>query len=331
MADRSRTLTCLLAATACLLALVIAPTLAAAKVVKQPKAQEISLLYALNADAGTLTPRKGKGAMYKLTLKGLDHSVTWFSDRPARRSSSFAVTGLPEAWKGFGFAADPPNAALTYIEEGGSSPRTVIVELSHPRYAKGRLSFAVRVLDPKRVKNPNLAEHAASADGNPSRRLSDASLFIDDSEAPVVKGCILQPHTTCVGVNLELAGSLQGHQFLLDLQGSDFSQSSFADAYFTETNFEEAKLTGTSFEQAGMLSTNFKGADLRGAILDHGLFEGASFEEANLTGASYAGGNFFYARFTKAEANIGRLMYEGGLLCHTLMEDGLEAMEDCPT
>jgi hypothetical protein len=190
---------CLLAGLVSLhaLALLATPALGAGTPAKEPKVTEVSLLYALNAGSGTLD--KVNGDKYKLTLKGLDRRVTWFSDRPARRTSSFPVRGLARSWKGFGFAADPPNAALTYTSQSGNA-RTAILELSRPRYAEGKLVFAARALHPKRVMRPNLTHHAAVADRSPARRFTDASLFIDDAEAPTVDGCLIQPWTLCMGV-----------------------------------------------------------------------------------------------------------------------------------
>lgn len=322
---------CACAGLLCLLALTLtsAPALGAGKATKRPEMQKISLLYALNAGAGRLTPMKGKGARYKLVLKGLDRNVTWFSDRPTRKSDSFPISGLAEAWKGFGFTADPPNAALTYTDKSGNSGRTVIVELTDPRYAKSKLSFVARVIDPESVKSPNLAQHAAGADHDPAHTLTDASLFIDDAEAPVYMGCVFQPHTTCVGV--DFADDPRGHidVFNVELQGSDFSHSDFADSSLSNTNLTEANLTDVSFEDASMLADEFQHAELTGATLNHGLFKGANFEGANLTGATYAGANFFYATFANATADLGRLIYEGGLLCKTITFPGFEANDNC--
>src|SRR4051794_27193867 len=115
------------------LAVVASPAFGAPKAAKERK---ISMLYALSAGSGTLTPEHGKGARYRLTFGHLDRSVVWFSDRPARRSGAFPNRALTEAWNGLGFASDPPNAALVYTDASGRAGRTVIVELSHPRLAK---------------------------------------------------------------------------------------------------------------------------------------------------------------------------------------------------
>jgi hypothetical protein len=130
-------------------------------------------------------------------LKGLDRNVIWFSDRPARRSSSFPTSSLVKGWKGFGFSGDPPNAALSYTDERGDSGRTVILVLSKPRLARGRLSFDARALDPGLVDDPNLHGHAVGADRHPAQRFTDASLFLDDTEAPVVDHCVIEPETMC--------------------------------------------------------------------------------------------------------------------------------------
>src|SRR5690348_3842573 len=108
---------------------------------REPKLQKVSLLYVVDSASGTLT---GKGKARALTLKGTAADAVWFSDRPERRSGSFPTGGLASSWKGFGFAADPPNAALVYMDPALGFERTVVLTLSKPRYAakSHALSFA---------------------------------------------------------------------------------------------------------------------------------------------------------------------------------------------
>jgi uncharacterized protein YjbI with pentapeptide repeats len=293
---------CAVVGSLCFLALVLCASsaLGAGKAPKKPKTQKISLLYVLNSASGNLIPKKGKGAGYKLVLRGLDHDVTWFSDRPARKSGSFPTTALAEAWKGFGFKADPPNAALTYTDPSGDPGRTVIVELSHPRYAKGRLSFAARVLDPDSIKEPNLADHAAAADRDPTRKVKDASLFIDDGTAPVAGGCVLQPFTRCEGMDLGPL-NLSG----MYLQGANFSRSELDGSDFLTSHLEETAFVGASLEHSNLKEAMLANADLEKADLKHASFYlslliGANLESADLAEAEMEITNLSSAALTDA-------------------------------
>jgi uncharacterized protein YjbI with pentapeptide repeats len=299
---------CLFAGTAagCLIALAISltpATSAGIPTAKKAKTQKVSLLYALNAGSGTLTPKKGKASVYKLTLRGPDRDLVWFSDRPVRRSGSFPVSGLADSWKAFGFAADPPNAALTYSEKNGRVARTAIVELSHPEFAKGKLSFAARVLDPKSVKDPNLAYHAAGADRDPRRAFSNISLFIDDGEAPVFNGCVFQPFASCSDLNLS--------HIKLEvefLEGSEFSRSNFEGADFWDVELQKSRFEGTSFENAKLFSTNFSESDLSRANFKGAEFNSVTFDRVYWPNADLAGADLGSADFTEAKlemANFG--------------------------
>jgi hypothetical protein len=59
---------------------------------------EISLLYVVNARAGTL--RTHNGAL-QLTLSGVDPHAVWFSDAVARES--LLTAGRRMGWRGSGF------------------------------------------------------------------------------------------------------------------------------------------------------------------------------------------------------------------------------------
>lgn len=283
----------MIAGVICLLAVALttAPALGAGKPATKPKMQRISLLYALNAGSGTLVPRKGTGARYKLTLKGLDRTVTWFSDRPARRTSSFPIASLADAWKGFGFAADPPNAALTYSDRSGRPGRTVILELAHPRYARGRLSFSARALDPKSVKGANLRGHAVGADRNPAHGFTDASLFLDDTEAPVVDGCIIQPETFCRGIWFKPGVNLAG----ADLEGAEM-----AEVHFTEANLVGINLAGANLQSAGWNRSNMSEANLYSAELFGASFYKSSLLNANLQQTHLSDTSFYEVNLERA-------------------------------
>lgn len=102
--------------------------------------------------------------------------VTWFTDRPARRSGATTLRRLVGVWAASGFAADPPNAAL--ILAGADGARTHVVELRRARIAGRRVAFGLR-----RVPDASEAGHA---DTHPlaGGRYARAQLFIDDAALP---------------------------------------------------------------------------------------------------------------------------------------------------
>lgn len=286
------------------LALVITPAFGAGKA---PKERKISMLYALSASSGMLTAKQGKGSLYKLTLKRLNRNVVWFSDRPARRSGAFPNRVLAESWSGFGFAADPPNAALVYSDKSGRAGRTVIVELSHPRLAKDKLSFSARVLNPDSVKSPNLVDHAARADRDPASKLIDAALFIDDATAPFAGTCEFRPATVCTNTYLP---NVPGPFKEWDLVEADFSGTTFHKAVFRNSNFEyanlsDAQLTESILERLDFDFANLTGANLTGTKINWELWEGrptefTEFLFANLTNTDLSMSQIREADFTGA-------------------------------
>jgi hypothetical protein len=66
--------------------------------------------------------------------------VEWFTDRPKRRAGAARADELVENWPSFGFAQDPPNAALSGTKD------YVTVELSDPQIQEERISFAYNVI-----------------------------------------------------------------------------------------------------------------------------------------------------------------------------------------
>ncbi|MCU1456451.1 MAG: hypothetical protein JWL73_543 [Actinomycetia bacterium] len=65
-------------------------------------------------------------------------NVEWFTDRPVRRAGTMTARTLVRNWQAWGFAHDPPNAALT------GHHLDVVVELSAPRVRGGQLHFHVK-------------------------------------------------------------------------------------------------------------------------------------------------------------------------------------------
>ncbi len=294
-----------LAALACLLAILVGVGTsadAAAPSSALPRPSSVSVLYVLGAGSATLRPA-GADGRFVLTLRQLDRRAVWFSDRPARRSSAFPSSALALAWRGLGFQSDPPNAALVYTDARGAQ-RTAIVELSQPRVGGNgeTLSFSARLVDPRSVKEGDLATHAAVADRHPPRGLRQPSLFIDDGEAVVFRGCLVEPETTCWRADFQAVEMQE-----VELYGSTLEEADFQDAQLQGARLEYALLLGAEFQHASL-----EGADLRGALLS-----GARFLDANLTRANLQSAITLEAGFA------------GAKFCETTMPSGSVNDSDC--
>jgi Pentapeptide repeats (8 copies) len=287
------------------------PALGAGKAASKPREQKISLLYVLSAKGATLVPKSATSNRYRLTVKRPQHDVVWFSDRPARKSGAFPLASFAGHWAGFGFDSDPPNVAVDYLDSHGRN-RTALVELTDPRLSKGKLSFAARLLKPTAVTDRNLASHADAADTTPPRRMRDVALFVDDTTARVVDGCVLQPFTDCPGMLVgepELDGA--------DLSGAELSGSNIY-GEIENVDFSNANLTNSSL--GGFYENDdFEGADLETTYLDESIFAhvnmiGVNFLDAFVDKATFGNSNL-------REAQRFELL-QGVIFCETTMPDG---------
>ena len=289
---------------------------------RKPRSAKVSLLYVVNAGRGMLTPQAGHPGRFTLTLKHLEGRAVWFSDRPTRRSGTFPASGIAAAWKGFGFTAAPPNAAIDYTDPTRGFGRTAILELTHPRYRPGALSFSVRILDPGAITSGNLAAHARRADSIPAHILANPTLFIDDTTAPIVSGCIIQPFTDCpptIVFGLATAG--------VNLSGVNLSGADLLGAELIGANFQGSNLAGANLSQANLIGADFNYAKLSGANLFDSNLNTDTFVHANLTGATLVAATAWYATFRFATVDLGTIL--NAELCSTTLPDGSVLSADC--
>ena len=84
-----------------------------------------------------------------VTLHGLSRSTLFFADRPERVVGHLHSRKFVDQW-GEGensFAEDPPNAVVSFLEDGDAVPEEVTIELSDPHLIEETLTYKVRVLD----------------------------------------------------------------------------------------------------------------------------------------------------------------------------------------
>ena len=84
-----------------------------------------------------------------MTFHGLAHSTLFFADRPKRVVGHLQSRKFVEQW-GEGensFADDPPNAVVSFLENGDTPPEEVTVVLRDPQLDGDTLTYKVEVLD----------------------------------------------------------------------------------------------------------------------------------------------------------------------------------------
>ncbi len=111
----------------------------------------------------------------RITLHGLAASTVYFADRPRREVGHMRSSGFIELWDEgvYSFAVDPPNAVLSFLDDG-NAPDDVVVVLHDPRLDGDALTYRVDVLD-----------------GTLPERTGACALFIDSFGRPLSPASVL--------------------------------------------------------------------------------------------------------------------------------------------
>ena len=107
-----------------------------------PQVDSIEALFVQSAHG--LTTSNGS-----VTFHGLAHATLFFSDRPTRVVGHLTSRKFVEQW-GEGedsFAEDPPNAVLSFLEDGDTVPDEVTMTISDPQLDGDSLTYKVDILD----------------------------------------------------------------------------------------------------------------------------------------------------------------------------------------
>src|SRR6266702_3078257 len=84
-----------------------------------------------------------------VTFHGLAHSTLFFADRPQRVVGHLSSKKFVDQW-GEGedsFADDPPNAVVSFLEDGDAVPEEVTMTISDPQLEGDTLTYKVNILD----------------------------------------------------------------------------------------------------------------------------------------------------------------------------------------
>ena len=108
----------------------------------EPQVDEIEALFVQSARG--LTTSSGS-----VTFHGLAHATLFFADRPQRVVGHLSSRKFVDQW-GEGedsFAEDPPNAVVSFLEDGDAVPEEVTMTISDPTLDGDSLTYKVDVLD----------------------------------------------------------------------------------------------------------------------------------------------------------------------------------------
>lgn len=85
----------------------------------------------------------------RVTFHGLAPATLFFSDRPQRVVGHLTAQQFVDEWdKGENsFAADPPNAVISFLEAGDEAPEDAIVVLKDPRLEGDAITYGFEVLE----------------------------------------------------------------------------------------------------------------------------------------------------------------------------------------
>ncbi|HXZ06110.1 MAG TPA: hypothetical protein VEH81_14855 [Ktedonobacteraceae bacterium] len=86
-----------------------------------------------------------------VTFHGLAHQTLFFADRPQRVVGHLTSKKFVDQW-GEGedsFAEDPPNAVVSFLEDGDEVPEEVTLTIMDPKLEGNTLTYKVNVLDGK--------------------------------------------------------------------------------------------------------------------------------------------------------------------------------------
>ena len=114
-----------------------------------------------------------------VTFHGLSHSTLFFADRPERVVGHLHSRKFVEQW-GEGensFADDPPNAVVSFLENGDTVPEEVTVILRDPQLGGDTLTYKSEVLD-----------------GTLPAKAGSCSLFIDPIGRPLSPVSVMGMH-----------------------------------------------------------------------------------------------------------------------------------------
>ena len=85
----------------------------------------------------------------RVTLHGLSPATLFFSDRPQRLVGHVSTQRFVEEWRQGpnSFAADPPNAVLSFVRADEERPEDATLVIAEPRLDDDRITYRTALLE----------------------------------------------------------------------------------------------------------------------------------------------------------------------------------------
>jgi hypothetical protein len=114
----------------------------------------------------------------RVTFHGLSPATLFFSDRPQRVVGHMTTQQFVDEWsKGENsFAADPPNAVISFVETGDETPEDAIVVLKDPKIESDTISYAFDTLEGSLPQKGELVSVFIDPFGRPLSPMSAAGI-----------------------------------------------------------------------------------------------------------------------------------------------------------
>ena len=117
-------------------------------------ASEASYLFFQTAQTGQLI-KNSNGRGFQLLIKKPPAYVSYFADRPVRRSGTIPLKTFLALWQqeqkeGVSFKQVPPNVAIT-MHLGQHDEQSLMVVVSNPQIKNSVLTYDIQRLNPKKV------------------------------------------------------------------------------------------------------------------------------------------------------------------------------------
>lgn len=111
---------------------------------KNDRKQNTNYLFVQSAQEAKIERDEKSPHLYRVTLKNVSPYVTYFSDRPARKTNTMGIEKFVRFWGkklSNGFSQNPPNADLVAIPESKKgilkdNAVNFVVQLTNPSYDK---------------------------------------------------------------------------------------------------------------------------------------------------------------------------------------------------
>jgi hypothetical protein len=120
------------------------PTIGRSEKPKPAAKEKVQLMFVQTADTIKVDGDR-------LRLVNVGQQTLYFSDRPVRRAGHMTMSAYMDEWTNAAgrnnFAADPPNATLSVVEQGKETNSLAVIEISKPAIEGKDLIYTYKIIE----------------------------------------------------------------------------------------------------------------------------------------------------------------------------------------